>query len=116
MQVCSPFQLKRIQRLTELRKAYSPALPVGAQHYYRNSWDALSTIFKAQGIRGLVNGVDAAILRTSMGSSVQLPSYIWTKNQLVQNGIGRADSIWTFLASSSVSGACVVSHVDPLQS
>ena len=67
------------------------------------------------------------MLRTSMGSSVrtnqcashavtnrslvqvQLPTYNWTKNQLVSRGILPADSIWTYLASSSVSGVCVVS-------
>ncbi|KAG5720824.1 hypothetical protein E4T56_gene9697, partial [Termitomyces sp. T112] len=67
-------------------QAYSPALPVGAQHYYKNSFDALSTIFRAERFRGLVRGIDAAILRTSMGSSVQLPSYNFTKTQLVKNG------------------------------
>lgn len=61
------------------------------------------------GPRGLVRGMDAAVLRTSMGSSVQLPSYNWTKNQLVSREILPADSTWTFLASSTVSGACVVS-------
>lgn len=40
---------------------------------------------------------------------VQLPTYNWTKNQLVSRGILPADSTWTFLASSSVSGVCVVS-------
>ena len=60
-------------------QAYSPALPVGAQHYYKHSWDALSTIWRKEGVRGLVRGVDAAVLRTSMGSSVQLPTYNWTK-------------------------------------
>lgn len=60
------------------------------------------------GLRGFARGMDAAILRTSMGSSVQLPSYNWTKNQLATRGILPADSTWTFLASSSVSGACVV--------
>ena len=39
---------------------------------------------------------------------VQLPTYNWTKNQLVTQGILPADSILTYLASSSVSGACVV--------
>jgi hypothetical protein len=32
-----------------------------------------STIFRAEGPRGLVRGMDAAILRTSMGSSVRGP-------------------------------------------
>ncbi|KAG6900509.1 hypothetical protein C0993_009462 [Termitomyces sp. T159_Od127] len=86
-------------------QAYSPALPVGAQHYYKNSFDALSTIFRAERFRGLVRGIDAAILRTSMGSSVQLPSYNFTKTQLVKNGILPADSTWTFLLSSTISGA-----------
>jgi len=51
-------------------QAFSPALPVGTQHFYKNSFDALATIFRAEGARGLVRGIDAAILRTSMGSSV----------------------------------------------
>ncbi|KAJ3494342.1 hypothetical protein NLJ89_g10827 [Agrocybe chaxingu] len=94
-------------------QAYSPALPVGAQHYYKSSFHALSTIFKAEGLRGLVRGIDAAILRTSMGSSVQLPSYNFTKNQLVKHDILPANSTWTFLASSSVSGACVCLAMQP---
>ncbi|KAG5638383.1 hypothetical protein H0H81_000279 [Sphagnurus paluster] len=94
-------------------QAYSPALPVGAQHFYQNSFDALSTIFRAEGIRGLVRGIDAAILRTSMGSSVQLPSYNFTKTQLVKYDILPADSTWTFLASSFISGICVCIAMQP---
>jgi len=94
-------------------QAYSPALPVGTQHYYKNSWDALRTIFQRERFRGLVRGVDAAMLRTSMGSSVQLPTYNWTKNQLVSRHILPADSIWTYLASSSVSGVCVLVMMQP---
>ncbi|KAJ3781477.1 mitochondrial carrier domain-containing protein [Lentinula aff. detonsa] len=89
------------------KHAYSPALPVGAQHHYKSSFDALSTIFRAEGFRRMVQGIDAAILRTPMGSSVQLPSYNFTKNQLVKCGILPENSTWTFLASSTVSGACV---------
>lgn len=94
-------------------QAYSPALPVGTQHYYKNALDAFKTIYKSEGLRGLVRGVDAAILRTAMGSSVQLPTYNWTKKQLVDRGILPADSIWTFLASSSVSGLCVLAAMQP---
>ncbi|PCH34320.1 mitochondrial carrier [Wolfiporia cocos MD-104 SS10] len=94
-------------------QAYSPALPVGTQHYYKNGFDALSTIYRVEGLRGLVRGVDAAVLRTSMGSSVQLPTYNWTKNQLVKRKILPADSVWTFLLSSSVSGVCVLAMMQP---
>ncbi|KAF9531920.1 mitochondrial carrier domain-containing protein [Crepidotus variabilis] len=94
-------------------QAYSPALPVGTQHNYKSSLDALARIFKAEGLRGLVRGIDAAILRTSMGSSVQLPSYNFTKNLIVSNDILPANSTWTFLLSSSVSGACVCLVMQP---
>lgn len=94
-------------------QAYSPALPIGAQHYYKSSFDALSSIYKKDGAHGLIRGMDAAILRTAAGSSVQLPSYNWTKNQLVTRGILPADSTWTFLASSTVSGACVCLVMQP---
>lgn len=94
-------------------QAYSPTLPVGTQHYYKGSWDALKQIYQRERFRGLIRGVDAAIPRTAMGSSVQLPTYNWTKNQLVSGGIFPADSIWTYLASSSVSGVCVLVMMQP---
>ncbi|KAI6120655.1 mitochondrial carrier domain-containing protein [Pisolithus croceorrhizus] len=94
-------------------QAYSPALPVGTQHFYKNSFDALSTIWKSEKVRGLYRGVDAAILRTAMGSSVQLPTYNWTKNQLVTRGILPANNVWTYLASSSISGVCVCLVMQP---
>ncbi|OJA15235.1 hypothetical protein AZE42_07981 [Rhizopogon vesiculosus] len=94
-------------------QAYSPALPIGTQRHYKSSFDALATIWRTEGIRGYVRGMDAAILRTAMGSSVQLPTYNWTKNQLVGRGILPGDSVWTFLASSSVSGICVCLVMQP---
>lgn len=42
-----------------------------SQHYYKNAFDAFRTIYSAEGFRGLIRGVDAAILRTAMGSSVR---------------------------------------------
>lgn len=45
-------------------QAYSPVLPVGAQHNYKSGFDALSRIVKADGVPGLWRGVSAAILRT----------------------------------------------------
>lgn len=49
-------------------QAYSPAFPVGAQHHYKGSFDALSQILKEGGVRGLWRGVNAALLRTAMVS------------------------------------------------
>ncbi|KAG8931258.1 Mitochondrial oxaloacetate carrier protein [Tulasnella sp. 417] len=50
-------------------QAYSPVLPVGTQHNYKHSWDALSSVWRAERWRGLIRGMDAAIIRTAMGSS-----------------------------------------------
>jgi len=44
---------------------------------------------------------------------VQLPSYNFTKHQLVKHNILPANSTWTFLASSSVSGICVCLVMQP---
>ena len=55
-------------------QAYSPVLPVGAQRYYRHAWDAFSTIVREDGMKGLLRGWDAAILRGAIGGSVYAPS------------------------------------------
>lgn len=93
-------------------QAYSPAFPVGAQHYYKNSMDALTTIMKSDGVLGLWRGVNAAFLRTAMGSSVQLPSYGWAKNLLAEQGWA-PDGFATFLTASAVSGVCVCAAMQP---
>ena len=43
----SPFFLVK----TRLQ-SFSPFLPVGTQHQYRNAWDGLRKIYKGQGVRG----------------------------------------------------------------
>ncbi|KAJ9127738.1 hypothetical protein QFC24_000021 [Naganishia onofrii] len=91
-------------------QAYSPALPVGAQHHYRSSIHALTSVVQNEGKLGLIRGVGSAMLRTAMGSSVQLPSYNYAKRLLTTNGFTAENSYWTYLASSSFSGICVAPH------
>ncbi|KAH8085776.1 mitochondrial carrier domain-containing protein [Filobasidium floriforme] len=94
-------------------QAYSPALPIGTQHAYRNSIHALSSVVKNEGWMGLSRGVGSAMLRTAMGSSVQLPSYNYAKSKLVSNGLMSDSSYWTYLVSSSFSGICVCLMMQP---
>lgn len=68
-----------------------------------NSHGIFRTHFRHQSERGLTNDI----------TQVQLPSYNWTKNQIVSNGWLPANSIWTYLASSSVSGICVLIMMQP---
>ncbi len=102
----SPFFLVK----TRLQ-SYSPFLPVGTQHKYRNAWDGLSQIYKNEGTKGLYRGVMPAMVRTAFGSSVQLPTYFLAKRQL-QKHAGMTDGAPLHLLSSTCSGivVCIFMH------
>ncbi|OCL05389.1 mitochondrial carrier [Glonium stellatum] len=102
----SPFFLVK----TRLQ-SYSPFLPVGTQHHYRNAWDGLRTIYTQEGVKGLYRGVGPAMVRTGFGSSVQLPTYFFAKRRLVKH-LGMEEGAPLHLASSAASGfvVCVVMH------
>ncbi|GAA5903439.1 uncharacterized protein JCM6883_005004 [Sporobolomyces salmoneus] len=92
-------------------QAYSPFNPVGAQHHYPTVLHGFKSIVSKEGPRGLIRGMDAAILRTAMGSSVQLPAYNLAKTHLMGWGIG--DHIGLYLMASTFSGACVCAVMQP---
>ncbi|KAL4940897.1 hypothetical protein BDV06DRAFT_195637 [Aspergillus oleicola] len=102
----SPFFLVK----TRLQ-SFSPFLPVGTQHQYRNSFDGLRKIFTSEGVSGLYRGVGAAMVRTGFGSSVQLPTYFFAKRRLIKH-LGMEDGPALHLASSTASGfvVCCVMH------
>lgn len=102
----SPFFLVK----TRLQ-SYSPFLPVGTQHMYRNSIDGLRQIHGNEGVKGLYRGVGAAMVRTGFGSSVQLPTYFFAKRRLIRH-LGMEDGPALHLASSTASGfvVCCVMH------
>jgi solute carrier family 25 protein 34/35 len=102
----SPFFLVK----TRLQ-SYSPFLPVGTQHHYRNAWDGLKQIYTSEGVKGLYRGVGPAMVRTGFGSSVQLPTYFFAKRRL-QHHFGMAEGMPLHVASSTISGfvVCCVMH------
>lgn len=102
----SPFFLVK----TRLQ-SYSPFLPVGTQHNYKNSFDGLRKIYKSEGIRGVYRGVGAAMIRTSFGSAAQLPTYFFAKRRLTRH-LGMEEGPTLHLASSTASGfvVCCVMH------
>jgi hypothetical protein len=52
-------------------QAYSPQHQIGRSSFnYAGTWDGLRSIVRSDGWGGLARGVDAAMLRTAMGSSV----------------------------------------------
>lgn len=102
----SPFFLVK----TRLQ-SYSPFLPVGTQHAYKNSVDGFRAIYRTEGMAGLYRGVGPAMVRTGFGSSVQLPTYFLAKRRLVRH-LGMQDGPALHLASSAASGVvvCCVMH------
>jgi len=102
----SPFFLVK----TRLQ-SFSPSLPVGTQHRYRNALDGMRQIYAAEGATGLYRGVGPAMVRTGFGSSVQLPTYFFAKRRLVQH-LGMHEGTPLHIASSTASGfvVCCVMH------
>lgn len=102
----SPFFLVK----TRLQ-SYSPFLPVGTQHTYRNAIDGLRQIYSGEGARGLYRGVGAAMIRTGFGSSVQLPTYFFAKRRFMKHA-GMEEGPALHLMSSAMSGfvVCVFMH------
>ena len=102
----SPFFLVK----TRLQ-SYSPFLPVGTQHQYKNAADGMKQIYKSEGIKGLYRGVVPAMVRTGFGSSVQLPTYFFAKRRLVRH-LGMEEGPALHLLSSTCSGfvVCCVMH------
>ncbi|GMM30724.1 Oac1 protein [Martiniozyma asiatica (nom. inval.)] len=68
-------------------QSYSDQVKIGEQTHYKNAWDGLRQIYSKEGFVGLFRGVDAAILRTGAGSSVQLPIYNFAKLELKSTGL-----------------------------
>ncbi|RMZ71218.1 Mitochondrial oxaloacetate transport [Pyrenophora seminiperda CCB06] len=102
----SPFFLVK----TRLQ-SYSPFLPVGTQHNYRNAVDGMRQIYTHEGTKGLYRGVGPAMIRTGFGSSVQLPTYFFAKRRLI-NHLGMQEGMPLHIASSTASGfvVCCVMH------
>lgn len=93
-------------------QSYSEFIKIGEQTHYTGVWNGLVTIFKTEGVKGLFRGIDAAILRTGAGSSVQLPIYNTAKNFLVKNDLMK-DGPALHLTASTISGLGVAVVMNP---
>lgn len=93
-------------------QSYSDSIKIGEQTHYKGVWNGLRTIFKNEGFKGLYRGVDAAILRTGAGSSVQLPIYNMAKHFLLNNDIMK-DGTGLHLMASTISGIGVGIVMNP---
>lgn len=93
-------------------QSYSEFIKIGVQTHYKGVYDGLRTIFKKEGFLGLYRGIDAAILRTGAGSSVQLPIYNTAKRFLLKHDI-MDEGTGLHLTASTISGLGVGVVMNP---
>ncbi|KAJ3138487.1 Mitochondrial oxaloacetate carrier protein [Irineochytrium annulatum] len=100
-------------------QSYSPQHAVGHQHTYvtKGTAHALSHVYRSEGVRGLWRGVDAAMVRTGIGSAVQLSSYDGCKRALLKSGWfnrqGGEGGIELHFAASAVTSLFVCIAMNP---
>lgn len=113
--IASPFFLikTRMQSYSGTKSISSGTQQVGQQTYYKNAWDGILKIYKAEGVVGLFRGVDAAILRTGAGSAAQLPVYNATKALLLDYDLVEDDSTGLHFVSGAMAGLGVAIVMNP---
>ncbi|KAI8837434.1 mitochondrial carrier domain-containing protein [Chytriomyces cf. hyalinus JEL632] len=100
-------------------QSYSPSMAVGAQHSYVTGGmiKSLIHIYKNEGIPGLWRGADAAMIRTGVGSAVQLSTYDASKETLLKSGwfkpAGKDGSISLHFAASAFTSLFVCIAMNP---
>ncbi|CAI2196641.1 18289_t:CDS:2, partial [Funneliformis geosporum] len=94
-------------------QSYSTFTAIGHQHNYKNTLNALQSVVKGEGLKGLFRGVDASMIRTGVGSSTQLSSYFLTKRYATKYSGMSDDDILVHIFSSLVSGLCVCINMNP---
>ena len=107
---CNPFYLVKT-RLQAQNSAQGPA--VGYQHHYTGVWDGIRSILKAEGVRGLYQGLTINCLRTTVGSAAQLASYDGAKARVSQQ-TGWSDADWrVHFAAGAVAAFCITVFMNP---
>lgn len=93
-------------------QAFSPHLPVGTQYKYTGVFNGLKEIHKENGVRGWFRGSVPAMVRTGVGSAVQLTSYDYIKKSLIQSG-SFEEGFYVHATSSLLCGILVCSAMNP---
>ncbi|CAG8433907.1 12135_t:CDS:2 [Ambispora gerdemannii] len=91
----------------------SSQFAVGHQHRYRNIFHALNSIWKEGGLRGLYRGAAASMLRTGVGSSVQLSGYFLVKRWAIEKTGMSDNDILIHSFSSMLTGVFVCIAMNP---
>jgi solute carrier family 25 protein 34/35 len=97
-------------------QSYSEKAPkVGHQHAYihHGVFYSIRHIYLTEGLKGLWRGSDAAMVRTAVGSGVQLSCYDSTKRWLLQFPYFPHDSVMTHFSASLLTSVVVCLAMNP---
>ncbi|GAB0099033.1 solute carrier family 25 member 35 [Sergentomyia squamirostris] len=86
---------------------------VGYQHKHKNMGQALMSIFKETGVKGLWAGSSGLLIRTSVGSATQLSTFTECKDFLQRSQIFRESVFLTAVGASMISGFFTVVCMTP---
>lgn len=103
---CPLYMIKtQLQAQSQTRGKYA----VGFQHDHHGTVDALRTIYRQHGVKGLWRGCTSIIPRTMVASSAQLATFSKCKEFVQQYSVFEQSVFLTAVLSSMVSGffACV---------
>jgi solute carrier family 25 protein 34/35 len=106
--IANPFYVSK----TRLQ-CQSEFLPVGHQHYYRNGFHALVSVFREEGMAGYFRGLQAAINRMVVASSVQLGTYDKAK-ELVIKKFHFQEGLLAYTISACIGGFFMTIVLNPL--
>lgn len=80
---CNPFELVK----TRMQANAGKQLAIGEQHVYTGLWNALSTVLAKEGFRSLFKGLEHSVVRSVVGSSLNLSTYTMTRDHLILSGV-----------------------------
>ncbi|CAH1100938.1 unnamed protein product [Psylliodes chrysocephalus] len=98
---------------THLQTQAATAIAVGHQHQHQGTWNALKTICKQNGVKGLFRGVSASIPRGAIGSISQLLGFDYSKQMLLKYEYFKDKKILTAFLSSMVGGVGISITMTP---
>lgn len=107
--LANPFEMTKTRF-----QAMGTSAKLAQQYEYTSVFGAFASIVKTEGIAGLWRGVSATVLRTGVGSAVQLSTFDGFKLLFIDAGVAQKDSTMLHLLSSFCSGLLVTIVMNPL--
>ncbi|XP_059045242.1 solute carrier family 25 member 35-like [Achroia grisella] len=98
---------------TRIQAASHPSIAVGKQHSYKGFWDGWKTMYRYEGMRGFLAGINGTCTRLAIGSAAQLTSFSIAKEALLNHEILNTSPFGLAFAASSLSGFIVAFTVCP---